>query len=275
MMKRKHIICESNIISKNETMGYSMVDEADVIKNSVLVEELKRDSPKKSDGGKPFHKRISHFEGMNDEEIKFFTPTQQGELLSCNYRLSLHHALQDYLVDLRSKDKRPLDERSDFDIEEDQEEIEKEGLPHPDFFDINIKHEILYKEFGYISKRLEERKKAKVKHAMRVHKKQVKEQENRQKENNEREKSESFQGDVIEDNSGEKSEIEDEKIEEKEEEKQSQVDDKPLVDSGSAEKNQDDSGKAGEKQPAIKSNVVLSSEEMKQKIGNLFSLSKF
>lgn len=75
-MKRKHIICESHIFHKS----------------SSSITDGKNDD-------KPYHKRINHFEGMNDEEIKFFTPEQQGELLSCNYRLSLHLALHDYLVD--------------------------------------------------------------------------------------------------------------------------------------------------------------------------------
>lgn len=62
MMKRKHIICESYIMSNSE--------------NQV------KDSSDDEENSKPFHKRINHFDGMNDEEIKFFSPTQQGELLS-------------------------------------------------------------------------------------------------------------------------------------------------------------------------------------------------
>lgn len=210
---------------------------------------------------------------MNDEEIKFFTPTQQGELLSCNYRLSLHQALQDYLVDLRTKEGRPSDEKSDFDLDEDAEEAERDGMAHPNFFDINIKHERIYKEFDFINRRMEERKKAKIKHAVRVHKRQVREQENKMKETKEKEKTETFQGSMAGDSDSNSvstkpdvAEVKDDK----EETKQSQLDDKPLVDSGSAQKPQDDSGKAEEKQPIMKQNmVVLTPEEMKEKISKI------
>jgi hypothetical protein len=79
LIKRKHIICESYIITNSEDNFKDFGDDEDT--------------------SMPFHKRINHFDGMNDEEIKFFNPTLQGELLSCNYRLSLHKALHDYLVD--------------------------------------------------------------------------------------------------------------------------------------------------------------------------------
>lgn len=95
---------------------------------------------------------------MNDSEVKFFTPTQQGELLSCNYRLSLHKALKDYLMDIRQKEGREVSERSDFEVETDQEMDDKEGMPHSDFFDINIKSETIFKELEVIKKRLEDRK---------------------------------------------------------------------------------------------------------------------
>lgn len=138
LFKRKHIICDSYIITNNE--------------------DNFKDFGGDDDANKPFHKRINHFDGMNDEEVKFFTPTLQGELLSCNYRLSLNKALQDYLMDWRQKEGRSIDERSEFELESDLENEEKEGLPHSDFFDINIKPEQIFRELEYIRKRLEERK---------------------------------------------------------------------------------------------------------------------
>lgn len=138
MLKRKHIVWESNIVDKTD----------DLCKDALSEEE----------NSKPFHKRINHFEGMNDSEVKFFTPTQQGELLSCNYRLSLHKALKDYLMDIRQKEGREVSERSDFEVETDQEMDDKEGMPHSDFFDINIKSETIFKELEVIKKRLEDRK---------------------------------------------------------------------------------------------------------------------
>ena len=123
----------------------------------------KTDDPSKDvlneeENSKPFHKRINHFEGMNDTEVKFFTPTQQGELLSCNYRLSLHKALNDYLMEIRQKEGREISERSEFEIETDQETEDREGMPHSDFFDINIKSETIFKELDVIKKRLDDRK---------------------------------------------------------------------------------------------------------------------
>ena len=157
LMKRKHIIWESNIIDQV----------SDSIKDSSNVDE----------NSKPFHKRLNHFDGMNNEEIKFFSPQSQGELLSWNYRLSLNKALLDYLKDLRHKEGRPQSERTEFEIESDSENIDVEGLPHSDFFDINIKEENIYKELDFIKKRLEERKKIQIKQAMKLNKQLTKEQE--------------------------------------------------------------------------------------------------
>lgn len=95
--------------------------------------------------------------------------------------------------------------------------------------------------------------------------KMVKEKENKIKESQEMEKNESFQGDVIEDDSN----LKNSQDFEKEEIKESQWDDKPLVDSGSAEKEQDDSGKVREKPTSNKSNPVLSPQEMKNKLSKL------
>lgn len=95
---------------------------------------------------------------MDDEEMKFFTPTHQGELLSCNYRLSLQKALKEYLSDCRMKEGRSLSERSEFELDTDQQNDEKEGLPHPNFFDINIKMEAFSREIEFIKRRLEDRK---------------------------------------------------------------------------------------------------------------------
>lgn len=125
------------------------MDKTDDPSKDVLSEE---------ETSKPFHKRINHFEGMNDTEVKFFTPTQQGELLSCNYRLSLHKALNDYLMEIRQKEGREVSERSEFEIETDQETEDREGMPHSDFFDINIKSETIFKELEVIKKRLDDRK---------------------------------------------------------------------------------------------------------------------
>lgn len=159
LMKRKHIICESNIFDK--------------------ITDSAKDSSNADENSKPFHKRLNHFDGMNNDEIKFFSSISQGELLSCNYRLSLHKALMDYLSDWRQKDGRDPSERTEFELESDQEIEDKEGLPNPDFFDINIKEEFIYKELDFIKKRLEERKKVQIKQAMKINKQLSKEQENR------------------------------------------------------------------------------------------------
>jgi len=87
MIKRKHIICESYILHQKEAEG------------PLGKISPSKDSKEEEEDSKPFHKRMNHFEGMDEDEIKFFTPTNQGELLSCNYRLSLHKALQDYLME--------------------------------------------------------------------------------------------------------------------------------------------------------------------------------
>lgn len=215
---------------------------------------------------------------MNEDEIKFFTPTQQGELLSCNYRLSLHQALQDYLSDCRTKEGRPYDEKSDFEIEEDIEEAEKDGMPHPNFFDINIKHERIYKEFDYINKRIEERKKTRIKQAIRSHKRQVKEQENKLKDTKDKEKDEPFQGSIAgEKDSGANitsSKFDDDSDkDEREETKQSQLDDNPLVDSGSGQRFVEDLTKPEEKPLVVKQNSVMTPEEMNEKISKISNSS--
>lgn len=71
-------------------------------------------------------------------------------------------ALQDYLVDLRIKEGRPPSDRSDFELQPEDEAFEKEGMLHPDFFDINIKTDSLYKEIDFIRKRLDDRKKVRL-----------------------------------------------------------------------------------------------------------------
>jgi hypothetical protein len=62
MMKRKHIICESNIATRNYENGSEPQSE--------------------EENSKPLYKRLNHFEGMNEEEKLFFSSTLPGELLS-------------------------------------------------------------------------------------------------------------------------------------------------------------------------------------------------
>jgi hypothetical protein len=138
MMKRKHIICESNIATRNYENGSEPQSE--------------------EENSKPLYKRLNHFEGMNEEEKLFFSSTLPGELLSWNYRLSLHKALQEYLMDQRQKEGRSLSQRSIFEIEYVDDELDSELITLSNFFDINIDADAITKEMELIKKRLEDRK---------------------------------------------------------------------------------------------------------------------
>lgn len=134
-----------------------------------------------------------------------------------------------------------MSERSEFDVETDQEAEEKEGIAHPDFFDINIKPERIFKELEFIKKRLEDRKKVQIRQAMKMNKQLTKEQENKKKEIEKR-KEEDVQSDLPESA----------KPEEKDQE--TDKDDKPDYD----EKPKNDK----------QSIVILSPEEIKDKLEN-------
>lgn len=236
MLKRKHIIWESKIISHNSN--------------------LYKDAASDEDTSKPLHKRINHFEGMTEEEKAFFASTTSGELLSCNFRLSLHKALQEYLMDQRKKEGRDQSVRSDFEIESDEDLSDREGVCHADFFDINIDVDSVYKELEFIKKRLEDRKKAQIKHANKINKQLTREQENKKKEIKEREKSDGLQGDVVEDTpSGTNNSKEEDK----------EPDSANATDTDSKE--QDDSKQTEQPQPK-KSVVILSQNEIKEKLEN-------
>lgn len=138
MLKRKHIIWESNIATYNY--------------------ENWKESLSEEENSKPLHKRTNHFDGMNEEEKLFFSSSLPGELLSWNYRLSLHKALQEYIMDQRQKEGRPLSQRSTFEIDSDEEDNDSDWIAHSNFFDINIDADAITKEMELIKKRLEDRK---------------------------------------------------------------------------------------------------------------------
>jgi hypothetical protein len=176
-------------------------------------------------------------------------------------------ALQDYLVDARVKEGRPSSQRSEFEVQFESEHVEKEGMLHPDFFDINIKSEAISKEIDLIKKRLDERKKFQIKHAIRMNRKLTKEQDHK-KDLEEREKCESTQGGVTEDSASGQPKSSDRSREEDKKSNDSASD--IYIESG--DKFQDDtdpskpsSSQSSKDQPR-KPFAILSKEEIKDKL---------
>ena len=160
-------------------------------------------------------------------------------------------------------------DRSEFDIQSDTDNNEKEGVLHPDFFDINVKSDSIRKEIEYIKKRLDERKKVQIKHAMRMNRRLTKEQE-RNKEMEEREKCESYQGDVIEEPADPSSATsrEEEKVPNDDSseifvESGNKVQDDPQSDTQKISTNQ-----SSKEQQQRKPVMILTQEEIKERLDN-------